>query len=177
MVELLPLQAEIITHWDFGVPDLFSTGPRLPKQITASQPSFNFLKKFKNFMSMLTACIPACQKTASNPITDGCKPPPCGCWELNQGPLEKQPVPLTSEPSPRPLSSAFILECNLYKYGCYVMSHDREQCTPISSLTVFLLYFRVSHAFLALLWHCWFYLTVWFPCACHTHESQINPFI
>jgi hypothetical protein len=26
---------------------------------------------------------------ASDPITDGCEPP-CGCWELNSGPLEEQ---------------------------------------------------------------------------------------
>jgi hypothetical protein len=27
----------------------------------------------------------------SDPITDGCEPP-CGCWELNSGPLEEQSV-------------------------------------------------------------------------------------
>ncbi|EDL23115.1 mCG145372, partial [Mus musculus] len=37
-------------------------------------------------------------KRASDPITDGCEPP-CGCWELNSGPLEEQPVLLTAEPS------------------------------------------------------------------------------
>jgi hypothetical protein len=31
------------------------------------------------------------QKRASDPITDGCEPP-CGCWELNSGPLEEQAV-------------------------------------------------------------------------------------
>jgi hypothetical protein len=29
---------------------------------------------------------------------DGCAPQ-CGCWELNSGPLEEQPVLLTAEPS------------------------------------------------------------------------------
>jgi hypothetical protein len=29
--------------------------------------------------------------------------PPCGCWELNSGPFEEQPVLLTTEPSPQPL--------------------------------------------------------------------------
>jgi hypothetical protein len=29
--------------------------------------------------------------------TDGCEPP-CGCWELNSGPLEEQSVLLTTEP-------------------------------------------------------------------------------
>ena len=38
------------------------------------------------------------QKMASDPITDGCEPP-CGCWELNTGPLEEKSVLLTAEPS------------------------------------------------------------------------------
>jgi hypothetical protein len=28
---------------------------------------------------------------------DGCEPP-CGCWDLNSGPLEEQSVLLTAEP-------------------------------------------------------------------------------
>ena len=35
-------------------------------------------------------------------ITDGCESP-CGCWDLNPGPLEEQPVLLTAEPSLQPL--------------------------------------------------------------------------
>ncbi|CAO2601830.1 hypothetical protein LEMLEM_LOCUS10924, partial [Lemmus lemmus] len=38
------------------------------------------------------------QKRAPDLITDGCEPP-CGCRELNSGPLEKQAVLLTPEPS------------------------------------------------------------------------------
>jgi hypothetical protein len=38
------------------------------------------------------------KKSASDPITDDCKPP-CGCWELNSGPLEEESVLLTTEPS------------------------------------------------------------------------------
>jgi hypothetical protein len=38
------------------------------------------------------------QKRSSDPITDGCEPP-CGCWDLNSGPLEEQSVLLTAEPS------------------------------------------------------------------------------
>ena len=41
--------------------------------------------------SALSACIPTCQKRASDPFIDGLKPP-CGCWELNLGPLEEPPV-------------------------------------------------------------------------------------
>jgi hypothetical protein len=37
------------------------------------------------------------QKSALDPITDGCEPP-CGCWELNSGPLEEQSALLTAEP-------------------------------------------------------------------------------
>ena len=36
-------------------------------------------------------CVPAGQKGAQGLITDGCEPP-CGCWELNSGPLEEQSV-------------------------------------------------------------------------------------
>ena len=46
------------------------------------------------------------QKRASDSITDGCEPP-CGCWELNSGPLEKQSVLLTTEPSLQPLTNAY----------------------------------------------------------------------
>ena len=45
--------------------------------------------------------MPAGQKRAPDLITDGCEPP-CGCWELNSGPLEEQSVLLTPEPSFQP---------------------------------------------------------------------------
>jgi hypothetical protein len=50
--------------------------------------------------------MPAGQKRAPDLILDGCEPP-FGCWELNSGPQEKQPVLLTSEPSLQPLISVF----------------------------------------------------------------------
>jgi hypothetical protein len=43
-------------------------------------------------------CLQTHQKRAMDPITDGCEPP-CGCWDLNSGPLEEQPVLLAAEPS------------------------------------------------------------------------------
>jgi hypothetical protein len=52
-------------------------------------------------MSVLSKYTPACQKRASDLNSDGCEPL-CGCWELNSGPLEEQPVLLTAEPSPQP---------------------------------------------------------------------------
>jgi hypothetical protein len=48
--------------------------------------------------TILPACMSAIPKRAPDLIMDGCEPP-CGCSELNSGPLEKQPVLLTSEPS------------------------------------------------------------------------------
>ena len=47
----------------------------------------------------MCACRP---ERAPDLITDGCKPP-YGCWELNSGPLEKQAMLLTAEPSLQPL--------------------------------------------------------------------------
>ena len=56
--------------------------------------------------SVLPACVPACEKRAPNLIIDGCEPP-CGCWELNSGPLEEQSVLLTTEPSLQPCCPFF----------------------------------------------------------------------
>ena len=35
--------------------------------------------------------------------------PPCGRWELNLGPLEKQPVLLTTKPSLQPQILGFLM--------------------------------------------------------------------
>ena len=58
-------------------------------------------------MSALSASIPAYQKRVSDLIIDGCEPP-CGCWELNSGPLEEQSVLLTAEPSRQPPKAIFL---------------------------------------------------------------------
>ena len=50
-------------------------------------------------MWVYCCCLQTHQKM---PITDGCEPP-CGCWELNSGPLEGQSVLLPTEPSLQPL--------------------------------------------------------------------------
>jgi hypothetical protein len=54
-----------------------------------------------------------CQKRALDPLIDGCEPP-CGCWELNSGPLEEQSVLLTigisSAPSPPVGFFVFVFE-------------------------------------------------------------------
>jgi len=56
------------------------------------------------------SCLQTHQKRASDPITDGCEPP-CGCRELNSGPLEEQSVLLTTEPSLQPPGVVFINHC------------------------------------------------------------------
>jgi hypothetical protein len=71
--------------------------------VAASPPLFSFI--FMHYVcSGLPVCKPVGQKRAPDLISDGCEPP-CGCWELNSGPLEKQPVLLTSDPSLQPLDS------------------------------------------------------------------------
>ena len=67
---------------------------------------FFFFKIYFLFMSTLQLSSDTHQKRASDPITDGCEPP-CGCWELNSGPLEEQSVLLTAEPSLQPHDPLF----------------------------------------------------------------------
>lgn len=49
-------------------------------------------------MNILSTCIPAYQKKASDFFIDGCEPP-WEFWELNLMPLGEQPVLLTAKPS------------------------------------------------------------------------------
>lgn len=48
------------------------------------------------YMSALSACMPSCQKRASDPTIDS-SDPPCGCWALNLGPLKEQPGLFTTD--------------------------------------------------------------------------------
>ena len=50
---------------------------------------------------MQVQCLQTLQKMASDFVMDGCEPP-CGCWDLNSGPLEEQSALLTAEPSHQP---------------------------------------------------------------------------
>jgi hypothetical protein len=61
-------------------------------------PASLFFKKKDLFIYFMYETY---QKRASDPITDGCEPP-CGCWELNSGPLKEQSMLLTAEPSLQP---------------------------------------------------------------------------
>ena len=72
---------------------------------------FLFFKKrcfLKNYLFIVciwvcSSCLQTHQKRALDPITK----PPCGCWELNSGPLVEQSVLLTTEPSLQPLCYFF----------------------------------------------------------------------
>ena len=65
-------------------------------------------------------CMTAGQKTAPDLIPDGCEPP-CGCWELNSGPLEEQTMLLTTEPSLQPQDFDFFI-CFSQLPSCLVFS-------------------------------------------------------
>ena len=60
------------------------------------------------------------QKRVSDLITGGCEPP-CGCWDLNSGPLEEQSVLLPAEPSRQPTKRHF------WNKKIYVYKHTRIQ--------------------------------------------------
>lgn len=55
--------------------------------------------------SILSACMPAGQKRVPDHIIDGYEPP-CGCWGLNLGSLQEQPVFFSSVP---PLQSTTVI--------------------------------------------------------------------
>ena len=61
------------------------------------------------------------QERASDHITDGCEPS-CGCWELSPGPLEVQPILLTTEPSTHPRYFFFIRYFLHLHFKCYPKS-------------------------------------------------------
>lgn len=67
------------------------------------------------YMGVLYICTPG-KGIGSHGITvtEGYEPP-CRCWELNLGPLEKQSTALTAEPSLQPWNLANF-KCNLVAY-------------------------------------------------------------
>ena len=63
--------------------------------------TFPLLRFIYYYIKVHCSCLQMHQQRVSDPITDGCKPP-CGCWDLNSGPLKEQLVLLTIEPSIQP---------------------------------------------------------------------------
>ena len=50
-----------------------------------------FLKIYLFIICEYTVAVFRHTREGMDPIADGCEPP-CGCWELNSGPLEQQSV-------------------------------------------------------------------------------------
>ena len=70
-------------------------------------PNKGFLSLFIYYVySVLPVYMPVGQKRAPDFIIDGSEPP-CGYQELNSGPLEGQPMCLTSKTSLQPPSKGF----------------------------------------------------------------------
>jgi len=58
--------------------------------------------------------------TSDMPFTDGCEPP-CGCWELNSGPLKEQSLLLTTEPSLQPPVDLILTRITLFRIHLTVL--------------------------------------------------------
>jgi hypothetical protein len=82
------------------------------------------------YMRIHCRCLQTHQKRASDLITDGCESP-CGCWELNSGPQEEQPVHLTTALSLQ-LHIAFVWLVLLVFFGSSLRPH--LPCTPLAPL-------------------------------------------
>ena len=92
---------EVETNRDWACCELLK-----PPSIRTLFYSFFFNYLMISYIWVHCDCLQKHQKRASDPTTDGCEPP-CGCWELNLGPLEEQSVLLTAEPSLQPSSNPF----------------------------------------------------------------------
>jgi hypothetical protein len=69
--------------------------------LEARKEHWIFLSFSKDLFYLYEYTVALLRDTRIDPITDGCELP-CGCWELNSGPLEEQSVLLTSEASLQP---------------------------------------------------------------------------
>jgi hypothetical protein len=65
------------------------------------------------------------QKRTPDLITDGCEPPD-GCWGMNSGTLEEQPVLSTTEPSFQPLGLDFF-QSNILQESKQASKQTRKQ--------------------------------------------------
>jgi hypothetical protein len=78
-----------------------------------SSASWFLLFSFLLCIWVHSSCLQTQQKRALDSITDGGEPP-CGCWELNSGPLEEQSVLLSTEPSLQPTLFFFYFSLSLH---------------------------------------------------------------
>jgi hypothetical protein len=108
------------------------------------------------------------QKRALDPITDGCEPP-CGWWELNSGPLEEQPVLLTTEPSLQAFNLPFhssiyvcflCVVCVCGVHVCIWVPKDKLGCHFSGAIYIFKIYFY----FLVILFYRYKYFVYMYVC-------------
>jgi hypothetical protein len=98
----------------FYAPSFVLSKKPLSKQIPSKSPLYRFVFSitpmifipnvlfcFVFIICKYTVAVFRHQERESGLVTDGCEPP-CGCWDLNSGPLEEQSVLLTAEPSLQP---------------------------------------------------------------------------
>jgi hypothetical protein len=69
---------------------------------------FIYLSILCTLVVVLPVCLCEDVRFPETELKDSCKLP-CLCWELNPGPLEEQPLLLTTEPSLPPLLGAGII--------------------------------------------------------------------
>ena len=101
-----------------------NSGPLL--SLSLLTPAQRLIDWLIYYMWVHCCCLQTDQKRALDPITDVCEPP-CGCWDLNSGPLKEQSVLLTPEPSLQPghllfhcstIFNVFMYKCSVCMYGC-----------------------------------------------------------
>jgi hypothetical protein len=72
---------------------------------TTKKPQHFLIYDLFVYLYALVFCLDLCLcegvRSPGTGIIDNCELP-CGCWELNPGPLEEQPVLSTAEPSLQP---------------------------------------------------------------------------
>ena len=132
------------TMWLLGIQ--LKTSGRADSMLLTTEPPLQ-VPPFKDLfiyylfilcISSLSACIPTCQKRASDHILDGCEQP-CVCWELNSGPLEEPQYswPL-SIPTSSPLHIFLFQGCFAYGFRSSTRGLgpiNANSVLPISLLT------------------------------------------
>jgi hypothetical protein len=94
-------------------------------------------------MEVHCSCLQTLQKRASYLITDGWEPP-CGCWDLNSGPLKEQSVFLTTEPSLQPPHGSVFISANEIFARWLRVIFNRPSCMYIKKKKTVALFIPVS---------------------------------
>jgi hypothetical protein len=77
-----------------------------------------FLKIYLFIICKYTIAVFRHTRRDSVIITDGCEPP-CGCWNLNSGPLEEQSVLLTALSHLSSPKAHFLIVAKSFPIGLY----------------------------------------------------------